>query len=362
MKRFLILLSVFLVSWTSIELKGQDTLLLFHPTAGNLEVFQQLMTQQILELKGIHILGVYHQKESYDYSESDTFLTQHPGLPVSLLKVQGNLAPGQLFRENECTPIFARLFRGSVGAFFMGGPDIPPSIYNEPHHLLTVVTDPFRHYMEASYLFHLLGGNQDPGWIPWMEQNEYYLVSGICLGMQTLNVATGGTLVQDIPTEMYHLWQVEDLLALPPDQVHSNYEGMLNAECEEPTSYHFHAIHINSGGFLSEGHGLEGTEPPMVLSSHHQCVELLGKGLYVSATSMDGKVIEAVQHIRYPYVFGVQFHPEKPGLFDPAVLHSTGCNTSASFKEAIEGTSSYGFHLAYWDRIGNLLQGLKQEK
>ena len=41
------------------------------------------------------------------------------------------------------------LFSISKGALFMGGPDIPPAVYNESVHLLTSVTDPFRHYCEA---------------------------------------------------------------------------------------------------------------------------------------------------------------------------------------------------------------------
>ncbi len=334
--------------------------MLFHPTAGNLEVIQRLRDKQILDLEGIHILGVYHERETYDYSGADSFMDDHPGFTVSLLEIKDSLAPGHLFQENECSRVFARLFQGSVGALFMGGPDIPPSLYNSQLHLLTEVTDPFRHYLEASYLFHLLGGYQDPKWKPWMEENREYLISGVCLGMQTLNVATGGTLVQDIPSEIYHIWHVEELLALPPEQVHLNYEEMLNAGCEAPTSYHFHPIHLTSGSFLSSGEGTETAEHPLVLSAHHQCVGSIGKELSVAATSMDGRVIEALQHTRFPHVFGVQFHPEKPGLFDRTILHSTGCGTTASFYETIADTRSYEFHLAYWGHLGRILQSVKK--
>jgi len=55
---------------------------------------------------------------------------------------------------------------------------------------------------------------------------------------------------------------------------------------------------------------------PQVLSAHHQAVEALGAGLRVVARSMDGKVIEAVEHERFAHVLGVQFHPDYLALWD----------------------------------------------
>jgi putative glutamine amidotransferase len=337
-------------------MNGQDTLLLFHPTSYNLEIIQKLEDDGLFSLEGYHILGVYHQRESYDYSEAEAYINEHHATTITLREIEGELGPDNLFRENQATEEFIRLFRCSRGALFMGGPDIPPVTYGEKVHLLTLVTDPFRHYMELSYLFHLLGGSQNPGWTPGLEENKTYVINGICLGMQTLNVATGGTLVQDIPTELYGIWNAEEILALPPDQMHRNYMDYLNTGCEIPTSYHFHRIALVKGGFLARGTGFKTGSDPLVLSSHHQAIDKPGMGWYVAATSMDGKIIEAIQHTSYPNVRGIQFHPEKPGLFDPSVRHPLDCKNSASFNDTIENSDSYEFHVAFWKQLEKQLQ------
>ena len=103
-----------------------------------------------------------------------------------------------------------------------------------------------------------------------------------------------------------------------------------------------------------------GASDPVVLSSHHQSVTLPGKGWKVSATSLDGKIIEAMEHERYPYVVGVQFHPEKPGLFDPSIIHLKSCGSEINFQKEIKDTGSYRFHLAYWKYLGSTLQKIKK--
>jgi len=63
--------------------------------------------------------------------------------------------------------------------------------------------------------------------------------------------------------------------------------------------------------------GFNGRETPYVFSSHHQQAEKLGKGFLVIATSLDGKIVEAMEHERFPNVLAVQFHPEALKLYDP---------------------------------------------
>lgn len=107
----------------------------------------------------------------------------------------------------------------------------------------------------------------------------------ICRGIQVLNVALGGSLVQDIPT------QITDPIK------HSQ---------EAPRWYATHDITIQSGSMLGE---IWGTAPARVNSYHHQSVGALGKGLRIVATASDG-VIEAVESGKHRFVLGVQWHPE----------------------------------------------------
>ena len=355
-KSRLFILVTLILAGSGFKATGQDTLLLFHPTAYNLEGLQKLMNEGILDLNGYHLLGVYHEKEAYDYKKSELYIAKSNTHCFSIQEITGSINPGNLFNENPCSPQFKHLFSISQGALFMGGPDIPPELYHEPVHLLTLVTDPFRHYCEASYIFHLLGGTQEPSWEPLMEHKQNYLISGICLGMQTLNVATGGTMVQDIPTEIYGIWTADEILSLPPNQMHRNYADKLDTGCDAPTSYHFHQIKLQKKTLLTKGIGISSKTTPLVLSSHHQAVERLGKEMVIIATSMDGMVIEAIGHNKFNNVFGVQFHPEKPGLFDPTIEHLQNCNSTINFQEAIHHTDSYTFHLAYWKSIGEILQ------
>jgi putative glutamine amidotransferase len=100
-------------------------------------------------------------------------------------------------------------------------------------------------------------------------------VFGICRGLQVLNVAFGGTLIQD-------------------------HEGHRNGSYT-PTSDRFKATSIKSDNEYLEGFDT-------VSCFHHQCINELGAGLNPIATAHDG-IVEAVTHDS-GLVFGVQFHPE----------------------------------------------------
>jgi putative glutamine amidotransferase len=341
---------------------GQDTVLLFHPTAYNLELFQKLSEEDLFPLDAYHVLGVYHTGETYDYSKSEEFIALSGNTHFSLREISAKLDAQSLFMENPASGDFRKLFSCSQGALFMGGPDIPPAVYGEKVHLLTRVSDPFRHYLEISYLFHLLGGEQNKTWSPYLDEKPGYVISGICLGMQTLHVATGGSMVQDIPSELYGIWEAENVLDLPRDQMHRNYMDYLSTDCEGPTSYHFHKIDLKNRGLLGKAMGFSAKTDPLVLSSHHQAIEKLGPDWEVIASSMDGKIIEAIHHIRYSHVLGVQFHPEKPGLFDPSIEHPVACDSTINFKEAIADSESYRFHVAFWKQLGQMLQEVSKEK
>lgn len=112
-------------------------------------------------------------------------------------------------------------------------------------------------------------------------------VLGVCGGMQLLNVAFGGTLVQDIVTELAQ--------AKPHEQKHDR------------TQPH-HPIEVKDQSTLAECVGGKGQL--MVNSTHHQAVKAVGPGLIASALAPDG-VIEAIEaQGREQWALGVQWHPE----------------------------------------------------
>ncbi|GAB1476434.1 gamma-glutamyl-gamma-aminobutyrate hydrolase family protein [Bacillota bacterium] len=110
-------------------------------------------------------------------------------------------------------------------------------------------------------------------------------VLAICRGFQVLNVISGGSLYQDIPT----LYGTE-VLHRSVDQV----------------DFAYHDIDISEGSLLAD---IMGAGTLNVNSWHHQGVKNLGEGLDVIANSEDG-MVEAVQKEGSTFVLGLQFHPE----------------------------------------------------
>lgn len=123
-------------------------------------------------------------------------------------------------------------------------------------------------------------------------------VLGICRGFQLMNAYFGGTLYQDIATQV------------PDAEIHrsaTEYDRLK------------HPIRFTEGGFLDE---LYAANPdPWVNTVHHQAVKDLGRDLIVQASSPDG-FIEAFGYSKAPQgkVFGVQWHPEfSPTLGDEVI-------------------------------------------
>jgi putative glutamine amidotransferase len=108
---------------------------------------------------------------------------------------------------------------------------------------------------------------------------------GVCGGAQAINVALGGSLYQDIATQ------------LPNAGEHQ--QGNLK-------EIRGHTIKIHPGTKLKQIVGQESLE---VNTTHHQAVKKLGRGLIVNATTEDG-VIEGIESKEYSFVLGVQWHPE----------------------------------------------------
>jgi len=117
-------------------------------------------------------------------------------------------------------------------------------------------------------------------------------VFGICRGCQLINVALGGTLYQDINT------QVPDTL------LH---------RCEQRYEHNFHAMRLLGGTWLAGLYPKTGLM--RVNTIHHQAVKGLGKGLVPEAMSEPDGIVEALRWNGPSFVMGVQWHPE---FMDPA--------------------------------------------
>ena len=111
----------------------------------------------------------------------------------------------------------------------------------------------------------------------------------ICRGVQVLNVAAGGSLVQDIETEV---------------------PGALVHRVETTPSTIAHEVWVASGSKLAALLADRIEEDALLVNSrHHQAVKKLAPGFVASATAPDG-VIEAIERPDLPFCVGVQWHPE----------------------------------------------------
>lgn len=337
------------------ELRPDKTyILLAHPTVQNLETISFLIKNKVLTLPEAEFVGVYSSAEIYDYSQSVTLIKKPDMSRFHLQELKSGVAAAHIYEQNEWTQTFKSLFDHSAGIFFFGGPDIQPEIYGQKN-LYSEVTDPNRHLFELSFLFHLLGGKQNNQFAPFLKEKPGYFVTGFCLGLQTMNVATGGTLNQDIPAQTYQKMNAEETLKLKKDQLHRNYWQ----EIKKDTllmSVNFHPIRYTAHPFFLTTVKAKKDVLPLVLSSHHQSIDELGKDLIVTATSMDNDVIEGIHHRLYPNVFAVQFHPEVPSLYQEGKkLKFAPEDTPRSYSEII-GEEGRAFHLNYWEAISKAIK------
>ena len=349
------LASGFAQNFIESDFKPNKTyVLLAHPTVQNLETIQFLLQNNILKLPDAEFIGVYSTAESYDYAKSVALLKKSEMGRFHLQKIDGAESAARIYGENGWTKVFRKLFDSSVGIFFFGGPDIQPEIYGQKN-LYSEVTDPNRHSFELSLLFHLLGGKQNEAFFPFMTEKSGYFVTGFCLGLQSMNVATGGTLTQDIPIQTYQKKNAEENLKLNKDKLHRNYWQ----EITKDTLFmgiNFHHIQYTAYPFFLKTVKANKDLKPLVLSSHHQSIDELGKDLIVTATSMDGDVIEGIHHRIYPNVFAVQFHPEVPALYkEGKKLKFAPGDTPKSYYEILS-PEDREFHLKYWETISKAIK------
>ncbi|MCL5773693.1 MAG: gamma-glutamyl-gamma-aminobutyrate hydrolase family protein [Firmicutes bacterium] len=167
------------------------------------------------------------------------------------------------------TPGKAGQFEGLDGLLLTGGTDVSPARYGEAPVPECHEPDLVRDELEIKLVKEAL--------------EKGLPVFGICRGIQLLNVAMGGTLVQHLGTSERHK-------SLAPDK-----------------ALVVHEVTVEEGTKLYK---IVGTGKIGVNSRHHQAVEKVGKGLVVSARSTEDDVIEAVEMPDKEFVLAVQWHPE----------------------------------------------------
>jgi putative glutamine amidotransferase len=174
-----------------------------------------------------------------------------------------------IINDEACIEVYMEILDGVL---FTGGVDIAPYYYGEnPINQLGKISSR-RDEFELSLFKRAYEKN-----IP---------ILGICKGIQLINVALGGNLYQDIPTQI-------------PSSLGHGPSGIGVDEL-------YHSVKIKRESKL---YGIIGEEETLVNSFHHQSIKTLGGNLMASAFSEDG-VIEAVESLDDKFLVGVQWHPE----------------------------------------------------
>ncbi|MEN8152504.1 MAG: gamma-glutamyl-gamma-aminobutyrate hydrolase family protein [Acidobacteriota bacterium] len=335
-------------------------LVMCRPAVSQIKNIVAMRETGIVDIKDMKLLCVYHRNELTDYKKSFDFVAKKNLRWVEFIEIRGNVSGNDLFKKNLWSSQFYTIFNESDGIIFTGGMDIPPVIYGEKNRLLTVATSPVRSMYEVSFLFHLIGGFQNKTFKPFLEKDKEYPVLGICLGAQSMNVAAGGTLYQDIPSEIYKFRSVDEVLAQDEDKIHSSvYKKLMFPGSKDMIAPAFHRIKIRNRSVILKNINGGVNNIPYILSSHHQAVEKRGKDLFVAAGSMDGKVIEALEHKKFTNVLGVQFHPE-PHLLYKGIQFFTGDPENGPYftlkSFLMNDPSSLKFHKRLWEWFAGALK------
>jgi len=171
--------------------------------------------------------------------------------------------------DDALRAIYARL----DGVLLPGGGDVDPAYYNALKHPKTGQADDARDHVELNIA-------------RWAVNDDLPLM-GICRGHQVLNVALGGTLIQDIPAQI-------------GTQITHDFPN------DRPRGNHAHIVNVDPSSRLAS---ILGTTAPMVNSLHHQSVETAPPDACVTAYAPDS-VVEALELPEKHFALSVQWHPE----------------------------------------------------
>jgi putative glutamine amidotransferase len=166
-----------------------------------------------------------------------------------------------------------RLLDRIDGLVLSGGSDIDPSCYGAAPHPEVTGTWPERDRFEIRLARSALERGTP--------------VLGICRGMQVLNVARGGTLVQHLPDRL-------------------GSEG--DRHRHTPGAFGDHTVRLKEGSLAARA---VGETRSLVKSHHHQGIDELGEGLVATGWSIEDDVVEALELPNHPYALGVLWHAEE---------------------------------------------------
>lgn len=214
-----------------------------------------------------------------------TNLRREAVIPAYLRALTGAGAAYHLIQPTDDAHELRVAYAQSSGLLLTGGGDVDPELYGERNEGRSVSLDPERDRAELTLT-------------RWALQ-EGKPILAICRGIQLLNIAAGGTLYQDISTD------IKDAL---------DHRGEPKRAIEELA----HPVQITQPSRLARAMGLsphdEGDEAntAAVNSSHHQAIKEVAPGWIVTARAPDG-VIEAIEPppAAAGWVIGVQWHPER---------------------------------------------------
>ena len=171
------------------------------------------------------------------------------------------------------TSTLRSIFSRIDGLFLAGGCDVAPSNYGQSRSRFVNEVDEERDFVELMFASWALENNTP--------------VFGVCRGMQVLNIACGGTLLQNISA--FHLNSIKHDY-FPPTS---------------PKNYLSHTVDIKAGSYLASVLGSR----TMINSCHHQAIDIVGSDIKIVAKAPDG-IPEAIEIATNRFSVGVQWHPE----------------------------------------------------
>ncbi len=194
-------------------------------------------------------------------------------------------AGGEAVIVDPAADVATRVLDEVQGVLLTGGKDVDPMRYGEVADPTVQFAGDARDGLEIDMVMRALERD-----VP---------VLAICRGLQVLNVALGGTLVQDIP---------------------SSIPRTLDHRVRDPRDAIAHEVRVAPGSLLARTLWPEGGESLVcaVNSRHHQAVKRLASSLVITANAPDG-IVEAVERPASAFCLGVQWHPEnfwRTGEFD----------------------------------------------